>query len=72
MSRRATSIENGGYDLGGEPLSSSGMIELTGDWVDRFPIVSVEDGLAEDDWEHWPALRARLGGRALALGDDFL
>jgi enolase len=34
--------------------------------------VSVEDGLAEDDWEGWPDLRARLGGRALVLGDDLL
>jgi enolase len=41
-------------------------------WVERFPIVSVEDGLAEDDWQHWPSLRARIGGRALVLGDDLL
>jgi enolase len=41
-------------------------------WLDRFPIVSLEDGLAEDDWMNWPRLRERVGGRALVLGDDFL
>ena len=61
--------------LGGEPLDSAGMIAQLagpGGWLDRYPIVSVEDGLAEDDWAHWPALRAALQGRALVLGDDFL
>jgi enolase len=64
--------ENGRYHLGDEPLTAEGMIETLAGWVERFPIVSVEDGLAEDDWEHWPALRERLGGKVLALGDDFL
>ena len=41
-------------------------------WVERYPIVSVEDGLAEDDWEHWPNLCAGIAGRALVLGDDLL
>jgi enolase len=63
---------NGRYDLGGEPLDSAAMIARLDDWVARYPIVSVEDGLAEDDWAHWPALRARLAGRALTLGDDLL
>ena len=48
------------------------MIELLLRWVDRFPIVSLEDGLAEDDWGHWPELRRRAGGRVLVLGDDLL
>lgn len=64
--------EAGRYHLGGEPLTSDGMIETLAGWVERFPIVSVEDGLAEDDWAAWPTLRARLDGRALVLGDDFL
>src|SRR5262249_29427137 len=63
---------DGRYDLGGEPLTSTAMIARLGEWVQRYPIVSVEDGLAEDDWAHWPALRDRLAGRALTLGDDLL
>jgi enolase len=60
------------YQLGSTPLDSAAMIERLSGWLDRYPIVSVEDGLAEDDWLHWPALRARLAGRALTLGDDLL
>jgi len=48
------------------------MIDAVAGWVDQFPIVSVEDGLSEDDWEHWPLLRERIGGKALVLGDDLL
>jgi len=65
----------GRYLIGDRPLDGPGMIELLagpGGWLDRYPIVSIEDGLAEDDWEHWPALRAALAGRALTLGDDLL
>lgn len=60
------------YTIGGRQLTSSQMIERVVSWVDRFPILSVEDGLAEEDWEHWPALRRALSGRALTLGDDLL
>lgn len=60
------------YHLGEEVLDSRAMIDRLRRWVDRYPIVSIEDGLAENDWEHWPALRAALCGRALTLGDDFL
>jgi enolase len=60
------------YELGGQPLASAAMIARLGEWVERYPIVSVEDGLAEDDWAHWPALREHLAGRALTLGDDLL
>ena len=48
------------------------MIMTIANWLDRFPIISVEDGLAEDDWEHWPSLRKAITGRALTLGDDLL
>ena len=41
-------------------------------WCGRYPIVSVEDGLAEDDWDHWPRLREALGSDVLVLGDDLL
>jgi enolase len=63
---------DGRYALGNESLNSAAMIARLGEWVERYPIVSVEDGLAEDDWAHWPALRTRLAGRALTLGDDLL
>jgi enolase len=63
---------DGMYHLGGEPLDSAGMIAQIDEWLHRYPIVSVEDGLFEDDWAHWPALRAAIGDRALVLGDDFL
>lgn len=65
-------FHDGRYHLAAEPLSSEAMIAQLVDWARRFPIVSIEDGLAEDDWAHWPALRAALAGHALTLGDDFL
>jgi enolase len=49
--------------------SSQQMIELEASWVERYPIVSIEDGLGEDDWEQWPALTYRLG-RIQLVGDD--
>ncbi len=63
---------DGRYYLGGEPLDSAGMIRHLAGWLERYPIVSLEDGLAEEDWANWPALRQAVGGRALVLGDDFL
>jgi enolase 1/2/3 len=51
-------------------LDSSGMVELLAGWVDRFPIVSIEDGLAEDDWEGWRILTGRLGQSVQLIGDD--
>jgi enolase len=64
--------EGGRYHLEGNALTSGAMIDTIAGWVERYPIVSVEDGLAEDDWEYWPVLQDRLNGRALVLGDDFL
>jgi enolase len=46
------------------------MIEFYEDWVRRFPIWSIEDGLAEDDWAGWKMLSERLGGRIQLVGDD--
>jgi enolase len=65
-------FENGVYRLAASPLTSEQMIAQLDDWTRRFPIVSIEDGLSEQDWGHWPALRAALAGRALTVGDDFL
>jgi enolase 1/2/3 len=61
---------DGSYRFEGRELSSG---ELLGFWaglLDRYPIVSLEDGLAEDDWEAWAALTAELGGRVQLVGDD--
>jgi enolase len=64
--------EAGRYYLGNKLLRGDGMIEHVAAWLDRYPIISVEDGLSEDDWENWPKLRGRVSGRALILGDDLL
>ena len=58
------------YDLDGERLSPDQLIATIGSWVKAFPIVSVEDGLSEDAWDHWPVLRKRLGGHVLTVADD--
>jgi enolase len=63
---------NGQYHLDGATLDSAAMIARLVRWVERYPIVSVEDGLAEDDWEWWPTLRLALEKRALVVGDDLL
>ncbi len=54
----------------GRTLDSSELIDLWADWVDRYPIVSIEDGLAEDDWSGWAELTRRLGDRVQLVGDD--
>ena len=62
----------GRYHLDGQALSSDEMIARVQDWVSRFPLVSVEDALAEDDWEHWPKLRGAIEKKARVVGDDLL
>ena len=54
----------------GKRLDSDGMIDYWRDWVERYPILSIEDGLAEDDWQGWAALTAALGERTQLVGDD--
>ena len=49
---------------------AQGMIDLYGRWLEEYPIVSIEDGLAEDDWKGWEALTAALGDRCQLVGDD--
>jgi enolase len=65
---------DGAYHLEGEGrvLSTDEMIELWADLVDRYPIVSIEDGLDEEDWAGWSRLTARLGDRVQLVGDDLL
>ena len=63
---------DGRYSLKGEGrvLSSLELVDLWADWVARYPIISIEDGMAEDDWEGWRALTERLGSRIQLVGDD--
>ena len=56
----------------GRTLESGELIDLWADWVSRYPIVSIEDGLAEDDWAGWRLLTERLGERVQLVGDDLL
>jgi enolase len=56
----------------GRTLDSGELIDLWADWVSRYPIVSIEDGLAEDDWPGWTELVRRLGDRVQLVGDDLL
>lgn len=65
-------FHNGRYQLGTDSLDSAAMIDRLAAWVARYPIISLEDGLAEDDWDNWPALQSQLGARVLILGDDLL
>ena len=60
------------YDLAkeGRKLKTGQMIDFWADWIARYPIVSLEDGLAEDDWAGWKALTARIGKTVQLVGDD--
>ncbi len=55
---------------GAGTLDADGMVELYGKWLDQYPIVSIEDGLAEDDWDGWAKLTEALGDRVQLVGDD--
>ncbi len=64
--------QNGKYVLAreGRTLTSSEMIDLYEQWIGEYPIVTIEDGLAEDDWDGWKQMRQRLGNRIQLVGDD--
>jgi enolase len=64
--------EDGKYNLKseGKILSSSELIDLFEDWVNKYPIISIEDGLAEDDWDGWKEMTERLGKKIQLVGDD--
>ncbi|MGD9049371.1 MAG: phosphopyruvate hydratase [Anaerolineae bacterium] len=67
-------FEDGKYVLKKEGRSLSGeeMVDFYEDWVDKFPIISIEDGLDEDDWDTWVLMQKRLGDRLQIVGDDLL
>jgi enolase len=56
----------------GRELSSEEMVDFYAQWVERYPIISIEDGLAEDDWEGWQLLCRRIGDHVQLVGDDLL
>lgn len=67
-------FQDGKYVLageGGKVLTSEQLIDLWDSWSRQYPIVSIEDGIAEDDWAAWTELTRRLGGRIQLVGDDF-
>jgi enolase len=64
--------ENGKYNLAseGKIFDAAGFVDYLSDWVDQYPIISIEDGLAEDDWAGWAILTEKLGKRVQLVGDD--
>lgn len=63
---------NGVYNLASEnkQLDAAGMVDYLAGWVDQYPIISIEDGLDEGDWDGWKLLTERLGGKVQLVGDD--
>lgn len=67
----ATEFEkNEGYHMDGKVLSSGQMVDMYSDWLDAYPILSIEDGLGENDWDGWTALTKQEGHRVQVVGDD--
>ena len=66
--------QNGVYhlEIEGRALSGEEMVEFWSDWCDRYPIISIEDGLDENDWDNWSRLVAKVGDRVQIVGDDLL
>lgn len=62
--------DKGIYRIDGKELDSSGMVDFLADWVDRYPICSIEDGCSEDDWDGWKELTQRVGAKVQLVGDD--
>ncbi len=63
---------DGGYQLRGESKSAADLIALYEGWLAAYPILSIEDGLAEEDWAGWSQLQEKLGSRVQLVGDDLL
>jgi len=58
------------YSIDGQQLEPAALVEKYAEWVQKYPICSIEDGCAEDDWEGWKLLTERLGGKIQLVGDD--
>jgi len=65
-------FESGKYELKkvGKSLTSQEMIDYFVSWIEKYPIITLEDGLHEDDWEYWPKLMEKLGEKVSIIGDD--
>jgi enolase len=59
------------YTFDGQALDSGGLIDVWARWVEKYPLISIEDGLDQNDWDGWKALTDRLGSRCQLVGDDF-
>lgn len=59
-------------EIEGKELSSEELSDLWADWSNRFPIISIEDGMAEDDWDGWKSLYQKIGNKVQLVGDDLL
>lgn len=66
--------EDGKYklEIEGKELTGEEMVDFWAEWCDRYPIISIEDGLDENDWENWTKLVAKIGDRVQIVGDDLL
>jgi len=62
--------EGGKYHVGGSSLSAEEMVDLYAEWVDEFPIISIEDGLDQQDWDGWKTMTDRMGDEIQIVGDD--
>ncbi len=63
-------FSDGAYTVGGERMSASDLVSRYAEWIGRYPLVSIEDGLDENDWAGWAEATARLGDRVQLVGDD--
>lgn len=62
--------KKGTYSIDGKTLDSNGMVDFLANWVEKYPICSIEDGCSEDDWTGWKTLTDRLGQKVQLVGDD--
>ena len=62
--------EGKGYSIDGKVLSSTEMCDFLADWVEKYPICSIEDGCSEDDWDGWKCLTDKVGSKVQLVGDD--
>jgi len=63
-------FKDGKYTMDGKAMSSAQVVDLLAGWVAKYPIVSIEDGCAEDDWDGWKLLTEKLGKKVQLVGDD--
>ena len=63
-------LKDDGYHMDGKVLSANQMVDMYGEWLDSYPILSIEDGLGENDWTGWTALTKQEGHRVQIVGDD--